>query len=44
MLFRSKYADKVVLIDHGVRIKGSPQEVLDSQEFRRAFKMEGGSQ
>ena len=39
-----KYADKVVLIDHGVRIKGKPQEVLDSQEFRRAFKMEGGSQ
>ena len=39
-----KYADKVVLIDHGVRIKGSAQEVLDSQEFRRAFKMEGGSQ
>ena len=39
-----KYADNVVLIDHGVRIKGRPQEVLDSQEFRRAFKMEGGTQ
>ena len=39
----SRYADKVVLIDHGIRIKGSPAEVLDSEEFRRAFRMKGGS-
>ena len=38
-----RYADKVVLIDHGIRIKGSPAEVLDSEEFRRAFRMKGGS-
>ena len=37
----SRYADKVVLIDRGVRIKGSPAEVLDSEEFRRAFRMKG---
>ena len=37
-----RYADKVVLIDHGVRVKGTPAQVLDSPEFRRAFKMEGG--
>ena len=37
----SRYADKVVLIDRGVRIKGSPAEVLDSEEFRRAFRMIG---
>ena len=39
----SRYADKVVLIDHGVRVKGSPAEVLDSEEFRRAFRMKGGN-
>ena len=39
----SRYADKVVLIDHGIRTKGSPAEVLDSEEFRRAFRMKGGS-
>ena len=38
-----RYADKVVLIDHGIRIKGSPAEVLDSEEFRLAFRMKGGS-
>jgi len=39
-----RYADKVVLIDHGIRIKGTPAEVLDSEEFRHAFRMKGGSQ
>ena len=39
-----RYADKVVLIDHGVRIKGTPQEVLASEEFQQAFRMKGGSQ
>ena len=36
----SRYADTVVLIDHGVRIKGTPAEVLNSEEFRQAFRME----
>ena len=38
-----RYADKVVLIDHGVRIKGSPAQVLNSEEFRQAFHMKGGN-
>ena len=37
-------SDKVVLIDHGVRIKGTPQEVLASEEFQQAFRMKGGNQ
>lgn len=37
-----RYADQVVLIDHGVRIKGAPAEVLDSPEFRETFHMRGG--
>ena len=39
-----RYADKVVLIDHGVRIKGTPAEVLESPEFRQAFRMKGDAQ
>ena len=39
-----KYADHVVLIDHAVKIQGSPQTVLGSQEFFQAFHMKGGSQ
>ena len=39
-----RYADKVVLIDHGVRIKGTPAEVLESPEFRQAFRMTGDAQ
>ncbi len=38
-----RYADQVVLIDRGIKIKGKPQEVLDSQEFRDAFHIKGGS-
>lgn len=38
-----RYADKVVLIDHGVRVKGTPDQVLNSEEFRRAFHMKGGN-
>ncbi len=38
-----RYADQVVLIDRGIKIKGKPQEVLDSQAFRDAFHMKGGS-
>ena len=36
-----RYADQVVLIDHGVLIQGDPQTVLDSEVFRRTFHMRG---
>ena len=32
-----RYADRVVLIDHEVKIQGEPKEVLASDEFARAF-------
>ncbi|MBP3684742.1 MAG: metal ABC transporter ATP-binding protein [Oscillospiraceae bacterium] len=38
----SRYADQVVLIDHGVKIQGSPETVLGSDEFRQAFHLKGG--
>ena len=37
-----RYADQVVLIDHAVKIQGTPEVVLNSQEFRRAFHLKGG--
>ncbi len=37
-----RYADQVVLIDHGVKIKGKPVDVLNSSEFQEAFHMKGG--
>ena len=37
-----RYADQVVLIDHAVKKLGTPEEVLDSEEFRTAFHMKGG--
>ena len=37
-----RYADQVVLIDHGVKIQGSPEEVLSSDEFHKAFHLKGG--
>ena len=37
-----RYADQVVLIDHGIKTQGTPAEVLGSQEFRTAFHMKGG--
>ena len=37
-----RYADQVVLIDHGVLIQGDPQTGLDSEEFHRTFHMRGG--
>ncbi len=37
-----RYADRVVLIDHEVKVQGTPTEVLDSPEFRRAFRMKEG--
>ncbi len=38
-----QYADKVVLIEHGILAQGTPSEVLDSEEFRRVFHRKGGS-
>ena len=38
-----RYADQVVLIEHGVRIQGTPETVLNSPEFHRAFHLKGGS-
>ena len=37
-----RYADQVVLIDRGVRIQGTPEVVMNSEEFSRAFHMKGG--
>ena len=37
-----QYADKVVLIDHGILAKGTPEEVLASEEFRAIFHRKGG--
>jgi len=37
-----RYADQVVLIDRGIRIQGSPREVLESDEFHTAFHLKGG--
>ena len=37
-----RYADQVVLVDHGVLCKGRPAEVLGSPEFAEAFHMKGG--
>ena len=39
----TRYADQVALIDHTVVCKGTPQEVLSSEAFRRTFHMQGGS-
>ncbi len=38
-----RYADQVVLIDHGIRIQGTPEMVLKSEEFHQAFHLKGGS-
>ena len=38
-----RYADQVILIDHGVKKQGPPAEVLSSAEFREAFRMKGDS-
>ena len=37
-----RYADQVVLIDHGIRIQGDAEAVLKSDEFHRAFHLKGG--
>lgn len=38
----TRYADQVVLIDHAVLCQGSPEEVLNSEAFRRVFHRKGG--
>ncbi len=38
-----RYADQVVLIDHAILKQGSPQEVLESMEFRQVFHRKGGA-
>ena len=38
-----RYADQVVLIDHTIKIKGTPETVLNSEEFKTAFHLKGGS-
>ena len=37
------YADQVVLVNHGILTKGSPSEVLESEEFRSVFHRKGGA-
>ncbi len=37
-----RYADQVALIDHTLRIQGTPAEVLDSEEFKISFHIKGG--
>jgi len=37
-----RYADQVVLIDHGIKILGTPETVLASPEFHQAFHLKGG--
>ena len=39
-----RYADQVVLIDHGIKAMGAPEEVLNSPAFFEAFHMKGGTQ
>lgn len=37
-----RYADQVVLINHGVVCQGKPLEVLGSEEFKQVFHRKGG--
>lgn len=39
-----RYADKVVLIDRGLRAQGDPRTVLSSPEFFRSFHMKGDAE
>ena len=38
----STYADQVILIDHGIVCQGTPEEVFNSEDFRRVFHRKGG--
>ena len=37
-----RYADQVILVDHSVLRQGTPEDVLDSEEFRNVFHRKGG--
>ena len=37
-----RYADQVVLIDHGIKARGTPEEVLGCDAFLESFHMKGG--
>ncbi len=37
-----RYANQVVLVDHGIVCQGTPREVLDSDAFREVFHRKGG--
>ena len=37
------YADQVILVDHGIVSQGTPQEILNSEDFRRVFHRKGGA-
>ena len=37
-----RYADQVVLVDHGIAASGTPEEILSSEAFSRTFHMKGG--
>lgn len=39
-----RYADKVVLIDRGLRVQGDPRTVLSSPEFYQSFHMKGDAE
>lgn len=39
-----RYANQVVLIDHGILVQGEPEAVLASPEFAQVFHMKGGRQ
>ena len=36
-----RYADQVILIEHGIKKIGTPVDVLNSTEFREVFRMKG---
>lgn len=38
------YADQVVLIDRGIICQGSPEDVLQSEAFRKVFHRKGGAE
>ena len=39
-----RYADQVVLINHKMVSKGTPEEILSSDAFRQVFHMQGGGE
>ena len=39
-----RYADQVVLINHTMVCKGTPEEILSGEEFRKVFHLRGGAE